>query len=59
MEDCPQFKVDKSYNDRDDVDETPFSKKLNEAVEKRVGKPTSPQAGMGDTMSDKPFPSSS
>lgn len=60
MDDCPSFKVDKTYNpNRGPTDkqpfETPFESKLRQDLESRVGKATSPQAGMADTMSDKPF----
>lgn len=37
---------------------SPFDKKLEQGLVDRFGSQPSPQAGMGDTMSDKPFPSS-
>ena len=54
------FCVDKSYNANrgpTDVqsDMTPLERKMNSAIEARVGKATSPQANLGDAMSDKPF----
>lgn len=58
-DECPCFCVDKKYNDRRDVDETPFSRQLSDALDARFGKPTSPQSGMADKMPDKAPPSSS
>lgn len=54
------FVVDKTMNaprgptDKQS-DESPFETKLRTAIESRVGKATSPQAGMGDSMPDKPL----
>ena len=36
-------------------DADPFQERMRKDIEARVGKATSPQAQMADTMSDKPF----
>lgn len=60
MDECGEFVVSKTYNaNRGPTDKQsdadPFQEKMRVAIESRVGKATSPQAQMGDVMSDKPF----
>jgi hypothetical protein len=60
MDDCCQFKVDKTYNANrgptdKQPDETPFEANMRKQVESRVGPATSPQAGMADTMPNTAF----
>lgn len=54
--DCPMFAPDKNYGDHgysSKLDDSPFARKLRDALDTRFPAPTSPQSGM--EMSDSKF----
>lgn len=55
---CPDKKTNAERGPTSKMsDSSPFEQKLERGLSDRFGVQPSPQAGMGDTMSDKPFPS--